>query len=72
MRQVQSNAELASFHAAGAGMVFNFFTKSGSDANAGQYNVLYAADCPWVKRMLAGAELAARPSADKRPRAAAP
>jgi len=65
MLQVRSNSELASLHAAGEGLVFNYFTKSGSDTSAGQNNVLHVADCFWVNRMLAGARLTARPSVDK-------
>jgi hypothetical protein len=62
MRQVQTNAELAAIHRAGSGVVFNDYT---SGPTAGQYNVLHAAFCASVGRMLAGAIPEARPSAAK-------
>jgi hypothetical protein len=62
MRQVQTNAELAAFHRAGSGVVFNAYT---SGPTAGQSNVLHAAFCASVGRMLTGAIPDARPSVPK-------
>jgi hypothetical protein len=62
MRRVQTNAELAAIHLAASGVVLNDFT---SGPTAGQYNVLHAAFCASVGRMLAGAIPEARPSVPK-------
>lgn len=62
MRQVQTNADLAAIHRAGSGVVFNDYT---SGPTAGQYNVLHAAFCASVGRMLSGAIPDAKPSVRK-------
>jgi hypothetical protein len=62
MRRVQTNAELQALHAARAGFIFNDFTAGGGGA---QSNVLHAADCTWVERMLGRARLQSRPAVRK-------
>jgi hypothetical protein len=62
MHSVQTNAELEAFHIAGVGFVFNDFTSGPSSARD---NVLHAASCTWVGRMLDGAEPQSRPSVRK-------
>lgn len=62
MRKLQTNAELEAIHMARQGLVFNDFT---SGPTAGQYNVLHAADCTWVRRMLQGVRPEGRPSVRK-------
>ena len=48
MHRVETNAELASLHAARAGFIFNDFTSTPGAAQ----NVLHLAGCVWVSRML--------------------
>ena len=62
MQHVDTNSELAALHRAGSGVVFNDYT---SGPTAGQYNVLHAASCASVGRMLSGAIPEARPSVRK-------
>src|SRR5262245_21768262 len=62
MHRVQTNAQLGSLHAAGAGFVFNDFTTGPPGARD---NVLHHAACPWVARMLDRADPHSRPSVPK-------
>ncbi len=62
MRQVHTSAELAAIHRDGSGAVFNDYT---SGPTAGQYNVLHAAFCASVGRMLAAAVPDAMPAVPK-------
>jgi hypothetical protein len=62
MRHVQTNAELAAIHSAGAGLIFNDFT---SGPTAAENNRLHLAGCPWVKRMLAHCDPASAPPVRK-------
>jgi hypothetical protein len=60
--RVPTNGELASLHAAGAGFIFNDFMRG---SGAERYNVLHAAGCIWVRRVLDGARLSERPTVRK-------
>lgn len=60
---VHSNAELEAIHHIGDGFIFNRFP-SGPTA-AARDNVLHLASCPWIERMLAGADPARAPSVRK-------
>jgi len=62
MHRVQRNAELEALHVTGVGFVFNDFTSGPAGAH---YNVLHAAGCRWVGRMLDRAEPQSRPSVRK-------
>jgi hypothetical protein len=62
MRDVQSNAELDAFHAGGEGLVFNHFTSGPAGARD---NVLHAARCQQVAKMLILARPESRPSVRK-------
>ena len=62
MRRVQTNAELAALHSAGAGLVFNDFTSGPAGARD---NVLHAASCRSVRKMLDGADPVSCPSVRK-------
>lgn len=62
MHRVQTNAELEALHVAGAGFLFNHFTSGPAGARD---NVLHAASCPQVSRMLLGARPQAQPSIRK-------
>jgi hypothetical protein len=62
MHLVETNADLETFYLAGVGYVFNDFT---SGASGARYNVLHAADCTWVMRMLDRAEPRHQPTVRK-------
>ena len=62
MRVVQTNAELRAFHADGAGLIFNDFTSGPAGARD---NVLHAAACAQVSRMLDRARPESRPAVRK-------
>ena len=48
MRQIASQKELEELHVAAAGLIYNDI--SGLGTGGAQYNVVHAADCPWVAR----------------------
>jgi hypothetical protein len=62
MHHVRTNAELTALHIRGAGLIFNHFT---SGSTAARDNVLHAAGCVWVGRMLDRADPHSRPSVRK-------
>ena len=62
MRDVRANAELEAFHAGGEGLVFNHCTSGPAGARD---NVLHAAACPQVGKMLIRARPESRPSVRK-------
>jgi len=59
MHRVQTNAELEVLHVVGAGYDFT------SGPAGAQYNVLHAAGCRWIERMLDRTEPQSRPSVGK-------
>jgi|SRR5579875_90222 hypothetical protein len=62
-RAVQTNAELAALHASGTGFLYSHYS---SGPSGSQYNLLHAAGCDGVGKMIGHAKPEARPTYPKR------